>query len=61
MIARFVLGTIGLVLAAISLKRRFDELRRPPVRIRTGETPAAPRAVTQLLQDPHTGIYYPAD
>ena len=60
MIARFVLGTIGLVLAAISLKRRFDELRRSPVRVGAEEVSTASR-VTQLQQDPRTGIYYPAD
>jgi hypothetical protein len=61
MIVRFVLGTIGLVLAAISVKRMFDELRRTPVRVSNEEGSTAPRAVTQLKQDPRTGIYYPAE
>ncbi len=60
MIARIVLGTIGLVLAAISVKRMFDDLRRSPVRV-ANEEAAAARAVTQLKQDPRTGVYYPAD
>jgi hypothetical protein len=60
MIARIVLGTIGLVLATISVKRMFDNLRRSPVRVANEEVAAA-RAVTQLKQDPRTGVYYPAD
>lgn len=60
MIGRFVLAAIGLMLAAITLKRIFDELRRP-ARVSSDEESSSPRAVTQLEQDPRTGIYRPAD
>jgi hypothetical protein len=61
MIARFILGTIGLVLAVVSFKRLFDELRGSPARVSAEEGPVAPRAVTQLRPDPKTGVYYPAE
>jgi hypothetical protein len=61
MIARFVLGSIGLVLAAITVKRMIEELRRSTVRVSNEDGSVAPRAVTQLKQDPKTGIYYPAE
>ncbi len=60
MIARIVLGAIGLVLAVISVKRMFDDLQRSPVRV-ANEDGTAARAGTQLKQDPRTGVYYPAD
>jgi hypothetical protein len=61
MMVRFVLTTIGIVLAVISLKRMFDQLRGMPGRVPVQADAPPPLAVTQLRQDPATGVYYPAD
>ena len=61
MIARYLAGLMGILIAMFLMRLLIGEARRARVPVRRDNNLRPPRDAGRLKQDPATGVYYPAD